>query len=136
MSILDEEIAKIEQSIRDGEADMAVMYESIDNIKSAGYGLNAVGGLLSLLERHPEVWFGDPGAIVHFIEQFSPDYEILLLESVKRSPSFTTIFMVNRCINARKNEYINVLKDVADRTDIHEYVREQTKAFIDFQANK
>lgn len=102
MSVLDEEIAKIEQSIRDGEADMVVMYESIDKIKSAGYGLNAVGGLLSLLERHPEIWFGDPGAIVHFIEQFSPDYEILLLESVKRSPSFTTVFMVNRCINAGK----------------------------------
>ncbi|MDE7194755.1 MAG: hypothetical protein K2O14_12415 [Oscillospiraceae bacterium] len=136
MSVLEEEIEKIEQSIRDGEADAAVMYESIEKVKNAGYGLEAVEGLLKLLEKYLAVWFGDPGEIVHFIEQFTPDHERLLLESVKRNPSYTTVFMMNRCINAGKKEYVDVLKDVADRTDIHEYVREQTRNFIDFQANK
>ena len=57
--------------------------------------------LLQLLERHPITYFGDPGAIVHFIERFNPEYEDYLVESLKRTPTITTIWMLNRCINGR-----------------------------------
>ena len=76
MGILEQEIAKIEESIDQyDEADTQVMYESIDTITNAGYKSEAVEPLLQLFERHPTAYFGDPGAIVDFIEQFGGEYE-------------------------------------------------------------
>lgn len=139
MELLEQEIAKIEASIDEyDEADTAVMYDSIEAITNAGYKSEAIEPLLQLLERHPVAYFGDPGAIVHFIEQFGGEYEKFLAESVKRTPTVTTVWMLNRCINAGKHaeEFTDILKEIAGRTDIDKDIRERAQEYVDFQANR
>lgn len=138
MEILEQEIAKIEASIDEyDEADTLVMYDSINAITNAGYKSEAIPPLLQLLERHPIAYFGDPGAIVHFIEQFGGEYENPLAASVRRIPTVTTVWMLNRCINAGEHteEFIGILQEIAGRTDIDKDIRERAREYVDFQAN-
>ena len=139
MRILEQEIAKIEESIDQyDEADTQVMYESIDTITNAGYKSEAVEPLLQLFERHPIAYFGDPGAIVDFIEQFGGEYENSLAASVKRTPTITTVWMLNRCINAGEHteEFMDLLKEIANRTDVDKDIKERAQEYVDFQANR
>lgn len=139
MEILEQEIKKIEASIDEyHEADTLVMYDSMDAITSAGYKSEAVEPLLQLFERHPAAYFGSPGAIVHFIEQFGGEYENALAESVKRSPATTTVWMLNRCINAGEHteEFMRILKEIADRADVCQEVKESAQGYADFQTNR
>ena len=139
MEILEQEIAKIEESIdKYNEADTLVMYDSINAITVAGYKSEAVEPLLQLFERHPTTYFGDPGEIVDFIEQFRGEYENSLAASVKRTPTSTTVWMLNRCINAGEHtqEFIDILKEIAGRTDVDKEIKERAQEFVDFQANR
>ncbi len=135
MELLEQEISKIEASIDEyDEVDTVVMADSIQAIEEAGYKLEAIEPLLQLLERHPVAYFGDPGEIVHFIEGLGGDYEKYLLASVKRKPTVTTIWMINRCINARedKKALIDVLKEIIKREDVEPYIKERAQDYIDF----
>ena len=139
MEILEKTIARIEASIDEyDEADTSVVYDSVDAITNAGYKSEAIETLLQLFERHPLAYFGDPGAIVHFIEQFDGEYENFLAESVKRTPASTTVWMLNRCINAgeRAEEFMGILKEVAGRTDVDKDIKDRAQEFIDFQTNQ
>lgn len=139
MEILEQEIVKIEESIDAyDEADTLVMYDSINAIIHAGYKSEAVEPLLQLFERHPTAYFGDPGAIVDFIERFRGEYENILAASVKRTPTVTTVWMLNRCINAGEHteEYRSILKEIAGRTDVDKVIKENAQEFLDFQANQ
>lgn len=111
------------------------MEEKMDLIKAEGAGIETVTPLLQIMERHPLDDFGMPGAMVHFIEAFDPDYEIYLVESLKRRPALHTVWMLNRCINgnSRKDEYINLLNEIANREDIEKEINNSAKEFIDFQ---
>lgn len=139
MDILEQEIAKIEESIDEyNEADTLVMYDSIEAITNAGYKSEAVEPLLQLLERHPIAYFGNPGVVVDFIEQFGGEYENSLAASVKRTPTSTTVWMLNRCINEGKHteEFIDILKEVAGRTDVDKDIKKSAQEFVGFQANR
>ena len=139
MEILEQEIANIEASIDEyDEADTLIMYDSIDAITNAGYQSEAVEPLLQLFERHPVAYFGDPGAIVHFIEQFDGEYENALAASVKRTPTSTTVWMLNRCINAgaRTEEFMDILKEITGRADVDKGIKESAQEYLDFQANR
>ena len=139
MEILEQEIAKIEASIdKYDEADLSVIYDSIDAITNAGYKSEAIELLLQLFERHPIAYFGDPGAIVDFIEQFSGEYEDSLAASVKRTPTSTTVWMLNRCINAGEHaeEFMGILKEVAGREDVDKTIKERAQEYVEFQENR
>ena len=139
MEILEQEIAKIEESIdEDDEADTLVIYDSINAITNAGYKSEAVEPLLQLFERHPTAYFGHPGAIVHFIEQFGGEYENYLVASVKRTPTSTTVWMLNRCINAGEHteEFMGILKEIAGRENVDKLIKESAQEFVDFQEKR
>ena len=139
MEILEQEIAKIEASIdKYDEADLSVIYDSIDAITNAGYKSEAIEPLLQLFERHPIAYFGDPGAIVHFIEQFGGEYEDSLAASVKRTPTSTTVWMLNRCINAGEyvEEFMDILKEIAGRTDVDKTITERAQEYVEFQESR
>ena len=139
MEILEQEIAKIEKSIDEyDEADALVKYDSVHAIVNAGYKSKAVEPLLQLFERHPTAYFGDPGAIVDFIEQFGGEYENSLAASVKKTPTRTTVWMLNRCINAGKHteEFMDILKKISGRTDVDKDIKECAQEFVEFQANR
>lgn len=139
MGFLEQKIVEIEASIDPyGEADDQVMWDAVKAIEKEGYGLEAVRPLLQLFERHPTVYFGSPGYIVQFIEQFETEYEKCLLESLKRTPTISTVWMLNRCINSGGHEerFSVLLKEIAEREDIDSEVRERAREYIEYQSDK
>ena len=109
--------------------------EKIERIKDSGAGIEAVTPLLQIMERHPLADFGMPGAMVHFIETFYPSYEPYLIESLKRRPTLHTVWMLNRCINVSsdKDEYLSLMRKIADSKDIEKEIRYSAQEFYDFQ---
>lgn len=139
MNFLEQAIANIEASIDAyDEVDPYVMEQNMGSTSNAGYQLEAVEPLLRMIERHPAAYFGAPGAMVHFIEQFGAEYEKYLTESLKRAPASTTVWMLNRCINAGKHREVllGLMKEIADREDVVAEVREQAQEFVNFQENR
>lgn len=59
-----------------------------------------VAPILDFISKHPEVDFGSPGYLVHFVERFyHQGYEDLLMEVVGKSPTLHNIGMLHRCCN-------------------------------------
>lgn len=111
------------------------MEEKMNQIEAEGAGFEIVDELIRIMERHPLDDFGMPGAMVHFIERFSPKYEPILVDSIKRRPSLHTIWMLNRCINAsdHKDEYISILMEIVNRNDVEKAIRDSAQEFVEFQ---
>lgn len=114
------------------------MEEKMELIKQNGAGIETVATILEIMERHPLEDFGMPGAMVHFAESFSEEYKPLLISSLKKRPSMHTVWMLNRCINgsANKDEYIALLKEISERTDIEKEIRDSAEDFYKFQFGK
>ena len=71
---------------------------------AARVGSEAVEPILRFMEEHPEIDYGTPGALVHFVECFGKkDYDDKLLVSVERKPVTHTVWMLNRIINAAES---------------------------------
>jgi hypothetical protein len=63
-------------------------------------GLDAVDPILQFMEANPNLDFGLPGPLVHFVEQYyGSGYEGKLVASVDRTPTLHTVWMLNRVIN-------------------------------------
>ncbi len=114
------------------------MEEKMELIKQNGAGIETVTPILEIMERHPLEDFGMPGAMVHFAEGFGEEYKLLLINSLKKRPSMHTVWMLNRCINgsANKDEYIALLKEISERTDIEKEIRDSAEDFYKFQLGK
>ena len=114
------------------------MEEIMERIEAEGAGIEIVEDLLRIMETHPLDDFGMPGSMVHFIERFDPDYIPLLIQSVRRSPAMHTVWMLNRCINGvdNKDEYIDVLKEVAGNETINDLIRKSAQEFINYQNSR
>jgi hypothetical protein len=73
--------------------------------ESSGVGLEAVEPILRFMEDHPDIDFGVPGALVHFVERFyRKGYDEALMESLLRKPTGHTTWMLNRMINGAKTQ--------------------------------
>jgi hypothetical protein len=71
---------------------------------SAGVGIETVEPILRFMEEHPDIDFGMPGPLVHFVERFhGKGYEGKLVESIERRPTPLTVWMLNRIINGTKS---------------------------------
>ena len=95
-------IDQLEQigSVDNFEDQSAQLTEAWSN---AGVGLEAVDSILQFMEQHPNIDFGMPGSLVHFVEDFYGNgYEEKLVQSVQRKPTAHTVWMLNRVINGTK----------------------------------
>ena len=131
--MLDTVIKEIENAVGTDDFEF-VMEENIMKFEAEGVGIEAVTPLLQLMERHPLDDLGMPGAIVHFVERFYKNgYEELLIESVKRRPTMHTVWMLNRVMNGseNKNDYFEIMKEITERSDIEETIRNSASEFMD-----
>ncbi|ULU24453.1 hypothetical protein [Dyella terrae] len=55
--------------------------------------------VFEFFEAHPVADLGVPGSLVHFVEQFYPEYKARLLFSLRRAPSLRGVWMANRILN-------------------------------------
>ena len=76
--------------------------------------------------------------MVHFIENYYPDYLPLLISSVQRSPAMHTVWMLNRCINGKNDteKLLSVLKDIANDDSLDKTIKDSAKSFLDYQTGR
>ncbi|HZQ49750.1 MAG TPA: hypothetical protein VFB69_05540 [Candidatus Dormibacteraeota bacterium] len=90
----------------------------VEGWKSQDARVETVEPVLRFIESHPDIDFGSPGPLVHFVERFYlGGYEEALVESVLRQPRAHTVWMLNRLINGTtdvevRTRYIGVMKAV------------------------
>jgi hypothetical protein len=113
---LNELICKLEKSISNDDF-IDITYDIVEEIEEREDAFEAIKYILMLMERNPNIDFGRPGPLVHFVEKFYKNgYEEELVESLKRCPTKHTVWMLNRIINGcqgdRKIYFINVLESV------------------------
>jgi hypothetical protein len=74
-----------------------------DAWSAAGVGSEVLEPVLQFMEDYPELDFGTPGSLVHFVERFyKHGYEEKLIQSIQRRPTAHTIWMLNRLINGTR----------------------------------
>jgi hypothetical protein len=79
-------------------------YRLVGTWEKAGVGIEALEPILRFIEDHPDIDYGAPGPLVHFMETFAGnEYEASLLASLARKPTDATLWMLNRLINATSN---------------------------------
>lgn len=85
--------------------------EVMDAMEAYPQPFDLVAPILDFISNHPEVDFGSPGELVHFVEKFyHKGYEDLLLESVQKNPTVHNIWMLHRCYNAQDLELVPKIK--------------------------
>lgn len=116
-------------------------YQIVEKIEKEQDSFAYVEPMFRLMEENPDVDFGLPGPIVTFIESsYEKGYQKLLLDSVRRKPMGYTIWMINRIMNISdvrdKQMYVDLLRELLDRNDIGEDVRNRIIEYIDYQKQK
>ena len=101
-------------------------------------GFEAVEPILRFMENHPDVDYGTPGPLVHFVETF-PNYEEKLIKSVERQPTPNTLGMLNRVINSKRNDAqewraaIAVLERVLENHAADAMTRSRARDYLKYQ---
>ncbi|RKM58590.1 hypothetical protein D6856_12615 [Butyrivibrio sp. XB500-5] len=116
-------------------------HEILTRIIEEDEPLNYFSDIFSLMENNPNLDYGMPGPVVHFMEKYyKKGYEKELLLSIKRKPIIHTIWMLNRILNDSNLEnreiYMHEMENVLTREDVDPKLRKETERFIHFQNNK
>lgn len=131
---LEDVINKLTQSVMESDF-LNIAEEQIELLEELDQVGEAITPLLKLLEGHPNVDFGMPGPIVHFVEKFyRSGYEGKLVESIKRSPTPHTIWMLNRIINGSEGDvrefYMAELEKIATSDRFGDDLKEVAREFL------
>ncbi|SFO32770.1 hypothetical protein SAMN05216351_106137 [Pseudobutyrivibrio sp. JW11] len=112
--------------------------EKLETIIEENDSLENVKRILTFMEKHPDVDYGMPGPLVHYIERFFLNgYEELLYDSVKNNPTEHTLWMLNRIINSPKlinrDKYLTLMKGIAVSDNVSKQIRSEAKLFLNYQ---
>ena len=121
--------------------DLLQTQEVIEKIKKETNAFEYIAPMLRLMEENPNLDFGDPGPMVHFMESYyRKGYERILAESIKRKPTVHTIWMLNRILNdpnlSDRQIYTDALNELTTRTDLDKSVAEAIQMCVSRQNNK
>jgi hypothetical protein len=83
---------------RDDTDNVPRLYDIFSDFSSLPHRERAMAAMFFLLERFPDAEFGSPGPLVHELEAIS-GYLPLLCDSVRRQPTYLTVWMINRVLN-------------------------------------
>lgn len=102
------------------EEDFYLTDDIISKVKQEKDAFDYIEPLLRFMEDNPDLDYGQPGPVVHFMESFDGyEYEKLLVESIKRKPISHTIWMLNRVINdpmlKNRRKYLKLMKEQLKR---------------------
>jgi hypothetical protein len=118
-----------------------IAYEVTEELIKLPNAFEAIKPIIMLIESNKNVDFGNPGPLVHFLENFDEkEYDKKLIESVQRNPTSHTLFMLNRIINSvgdnQKKAYLCLYDTVINSPDTSEYVRKVAQEFKSFHINE
>jgi hypothetical protein len=92
--------------------------------------------LFRTMERLGETELGSPGPLVHTLETWRGGYERFLAESVSRKPTYLSVWMVNRLLNARPSDaeaWLDLLRSVAHDPAASDEARSAASDFLAYQ---
>jgi hypothetical protein len=100
----------------------------------------AAPAVFGLLERFPDAEFGSPGPLVHELEAI-PGYLPLLRGSLRRQPTYYTVWMVNRLLNTelpsdQRENWLSDLRGALKHPLASEQTRRSTQDFLEHQRAK
>lgn len=105
--------------------------EIVDAMEAYPQPFDLVDPVLDFISKHPEVDFGAPGELVHFVERFyHQGYEELLMESVLKSPTAHNIWMLHRCYNAHDPELVSKIKVLIQKIQDSDKTAIEVRAMI------
>ncbi len=93
-----------------------------------------VAPILEIIESNPDIDFGTPGDLVHFVEKFyKKGYEELLLKSVRKNPTMYNIWMLHRCYidedNPLHSKFVLLIKEIKEDESISSKVKKLIEEF-------
>ena len=111
-----------------------VNYDVMDEINVSEDPFSYVKPILELIGAHPDIDFGAPGELVHFVEKFNNmGYEELLIESVRKSPTAHNIWMVHRCFNDENNpmhdEFVKLIQELKENSEVSEAIKNEIDSY-------
>lgn len=100
-----------------------------------------IRALFDVMERMPDADLGSPGPLVHTLERMRGRHESELVESIKRLPTPTAVWMVNRILNATHDReerefYMDLLRFAAEHPTAPESAKHEAQHFIEYQTRK
>ena len=112
----------------------SILEENYKNCKNEDY----VESLINFIMSHPDIDYGMPGPVVHYIEKYPTDYYVVkLLKAIEQKPNDTLLWMLNRIVNdtydENKEKYISIFKNTIERKDIDDITKEVAERFYNYQ---
>jgi len=119
---------------------VADLYVAVSVLEPGPLEPEAIAAVFRFFEEHPEADHGAPGPLVSLLEKQRGRYHSELKDSVARAPVPTTLWMVNRILNAEVDvhvgaEWKSLLNDVA-RGSRNPSLRELAREYLDFQESR
>ncbi len=116
-------------------AEPYMQYYIEDEVRQAMTSLtepfDLVAPILEIIGTNPNVDFGAPGDLVHYVECFSnKGYEELLIESVRKTPTPHNIWMLHRCFNNPNDNRRGIYKAVIEELLCSDVVSDDVKREI------
>ena len=104
-------------------------------------GIEYIEKILTFMENNPEIDYGMPGPVVHYVERFfRKGYEGLLYDSIVRKPTIHTLWMLNRIINSPdltdKERYMQLLKNIAENPNESNDIKNEANEYLQYQISK
>ena len=117
------------------------LYETndiLEKIVNEQKGKEYLEYLINLIADNPNIDFGIPGTVVHFIERYpEEEYVSYLIIALNDKPNSLLLWMLNRIVNepncTKKEEYIMIFDKISKRKDIDMSIRNNAKGYFDFQ---
>lgn len=130
-------IEKLKNSVNDDDF-ISIAYEITDQLEEKENGFVAVEPILMIIETNPNIDFGSPGPLVHYVERFyEHGYEEKLIDSIKRRPTELTVWMLNRIVNGsegdKKKYYIKLMEEVLIFPGLEQNIINEVENFLEFQ---
>ena len=93
-----------------------------------------VAPILEIIESNPDIDFGTPGDLVHFVEKFyKKGYEELLLKSVRKNPTIHNIWMLHRCYidedNPLHSKLALLIKEIKEDESVSSNIKKVIEEF-------
>ena len=120
------------------EEDFFETNEILEEICKNEMGEEYVEFLINFMSDNPDIDYGVPGPVVHFIEKYPVDFYLgFLLKAIERKPNDTLLWMLNRIANVSdkkdKKKYMDVFQKTAKRKDIDAITKDTALRFYKFQ---
>lgn len=129
---------KIFSVVDEGESDFEDYYDEtnllLEQLKESG---DAIAPVFSLIEKYPDCYYGAPGIIGHYLEQFYHNgYEEALVNSIKKEPNLFTLLLLQRILadkdNPKWETYYKLMQSLTDASKYDGYIVSEARENVIF----